>query len=369
MPINEPNSPEINFRQGENFRGKYEKASTYLKEINEMPAVLLNKTQLNKVKQFNGAKGWVGLRRNTVGCLDELFTTKIQNQSFFDEVDILELNNGQKFLDKNKENRHFRSNDVGDLWSWVNSSGDHIYKYAGYSDMNVVTGINYIEAEYVNENRSLISTQTQEINFTRPKIINTIKSSQNENITITYDLENSNYSGNVSDPYMTHIEVHTGSSADYIPSSDSLFQTITPQSSEDIERIHHSATIAPSGNDIENIKLLPYDNLGSGQFIDLSSQIGLVEAIAFNQIIEHSLDENHHDGTTSVSVPFPVKAVDPKITFGISMKNQEVTPSFLNAMIIGEPTERGAEFLLSQAPPHTGYCLTLSIMAGDNTNY
>jgi hypothetical protein len=35
-------------------------------------------------------------------------------------------------------------------------------------------------------------------------------------------------------------------------------------------------------------------------------------------------------------------------------------------MMVGEPEEDSASFVLSQSPPHTGYVMTLNVLAGYN---
>ena len=68
------------------------------------------------------------------------------------------------------------------------------------------------------------------------------------------------------------------------------------------------------------------------------------------------------------NIEFPIKTRSPKITFAISTKNTVDPPSFINAMMVGEPEEDFAQFILSQAPPNTGYFLTLSVLAGDDSD-
>ena len=150
MPIDDPNSDEIIFQSGPNFSQKYEKASTYLREVNQMPAVILTKAQLNKIKEFESVKGWIGLRRKDVGCLEKLFSSKVQND-IFDEIDFDAEGAPSGYLDKDGDQRFFLSNDVGENWAWVNSSGNHIYKYAGSSGYYNQEGQVNIQLEYIDD--------------------------------------------------------------------------------------------------------------------------------------------------------------------------------------------------------------------------
>lgn len=134
LPKGDPNNYEIKFRSGYNFTQSYEQAATYLNQMGEMPAVILNNSQLTKIQSLNAGRGWVGLRRGRVSLLSGLFSDKLNNDAFFNETDftkskttgIQALNTSGK-----TENNALYVNDVGENWSWVNESGSAIYKYAG----------------------------------------------------------------------------------------------------------------------------------------------------------------------------------------------------------------------------------------------
>lgn len=366
MPIDDPNSDEIIFQSGPNFSQKYERASTYLKEVNQMPAVILTKAQLNKIKEFESVKGWIGLRRKDVGCLEKLFSSKVQNDIFFNEIDFDIEGSPSGYLDKDGDQRFFLKNDVGENWAWVNSSGNHVYKYAGDSGYYNETGDVNLRIEYLDDLKQLISTDTQRLKFLRPKLTNIAKGDEGTlAFTLNYEIENSTYSGNVMHPEITKVDFHTGTNQDYTPSEENLFQSYIAANNDDIELIQRGATIFPSGNDLKNIKVIPYDNLGAGEVVDLQEEFGSFDLYSKSQLIVKELDQ----GVSSVNVDFPMKTRSPKITFGISTKNTIDPPSFISAMIVGEPEEQSAEFLLSQPTPHTGYCLTLNVMAGNDSNY
>lgn len=368
MPIDQPNSDEINFRTGPNFSKRYERSSTYLKEVNEMPAVILNKTQLNKVMEFTGVKGWIGLRREDVGCLDSLFSTKVQNEMFFNEVDFDKNKDLSGYLDKDGDNRYFLKNNVGYNWAWVNSSGDSIYKYAGNSGYEDMKSQMVLQTEYIDSNDNLISRDTQRVTFNRPKLLNITKSEETESISLEYEIEDSSYSGNTVHPEINRIDIHTGDVAYYQPDENNIFQTISGSDSPTIEALQHTIQINPEGADLKNVVVIPYDNLGSGFHHVLQEEVGVIPLYANNQILEQNLDQNYSDNTTNVNVEFPIKTRSPKITFAISTKNTVDPPSFINAMMVGEPEEDFAQFILSQAPPNTGYFLTLSVLAGDDSD-
>ncbi len=367
MPIDEPNSNEINFRTGPNFSKEYERSSTYLKEINEMPAVILNKGQLNKIKEFEGVKGWIGLRRQEVGCLEELFSTNLQNNLFFTENDFKSGDAQVEFLDKDGDNRSFLKNDVGEHWSWVNSSGDHIYKYAGNSGYSNMDSIVNLQTEYVGEYKNVISQQTQRISFDRPKLINPVKAAGGAGtLILNYDIEGSTYSGNVVHPDITKIDLYTGETNSYQISDANFYKSIEATGAGELENLQKSFSINLSGQTLRNIKVVPGDNLGTGHHLDLTSEFGVFNIYSSSQIVEKSLDDNHHDGTNTVTVDFPNPTRDPKVNFSISTKNTDDAPVFLNAIMVGEPQEESASFVLSQSPPHTGYVMTLSVLAGYN---
>lgn len=134
MPKDNPNSYDIKYRSGDFFNKSIEEAASYLNEIGEMPAVIINPYQLSVIRNMNTPNGWVGLRRNKVGILDGVFSERFLNNEIFletnfqEEIDrtITTVNS-----DNEQESANISVNDVGDLWCWANSDGSHIYKYAG----------------------------------------------------------------------------------------------------------------------------------------------------------------------------------------------------------------------------------------------
>lgn len=375
LPINDPNSSDIAFRSGPNFSNKYERAATYLKEINEMPAVILNKSQLNKIKNYESVKGWIGLRREDVGCLDNLFSTQLQNDLFFNEVDF-QSGNYSGYLDKDGDRRFFKQNNVGEHWAWVNSSGDHIYKYAGNSGYYNEGGQVTVVTEYINDRKQKISTETQRVDFYRPKMIDVERQGEGEdNLVITYNLENSNYSGNVANPEITQVNVYTGDTADYDLSPDNLFWVSKPvttsgdiASQAGIESLQSTTTIKGVDSTIKNIKVVPADYLGEGSVFNLSENFGDFKVFKTSQVISYDLDPHFEDQTQMIEVNFETPTKNPTVTFGVSTKNKEDPPQFLTAMMVGDPEEDSVTFLLNQAPPLTGYFIDLTVTAGDDSD-
>jgi hypothetical protein len=133
MPKNNPNSHDIRYRPGSNYSQSYEQAAAFLNAQGEMPAVIINPTQLQKLKSLNGGRGWVGLKRNKVSILTGLFSEDFKNQTFFNES-VFETGESRNIstinTSHNTESNRLEVTNIGEHWCWVNS-GSHIYKYAG----------------------------------------------------------------------------------------------------------------------------------------------------------------------------------------------------------------------------------------------
>ena len=175
MPGGNPNSYDIKFRDGVNFSKGYEQAASYLNAIGEMPAVILNNSQLNKIKSLGGKNGWVGLRRKKVALLSGIFSEDYLNQTFFRNTDFVEATeSGISVINTTgavEENKLY-VNDLGDEWGWVNERGTAIFKYAGSgynkireAELSVdvertmdATGY-YLTAQQVNGNAYLLTQQ------------------------------------------------------------------------------------------------------------------------------------------------------------------------------------------------------------------
>lgn len=378
MPIDDPNSNNITFRKGSNFSKEYERASTYLKNINEMPAVILNKSQLNNLKQISGVKGWIGLRRGNVGCLNSLFSTNIQNNMFFNENNFSNEGGKIEYLDQDGDNRDFLSNYVGENWSWVNSSGDHIYKYAGDSGYYNMGSYVNLQTEYVVEGGVSISNEMERLGFDRPKISGLMVVDEAvDTLTIKYKFENSVYSGDINNLDINRMDFHTGENQDYTPDETNLFKSLQPSFSEDnlhgtdrikLDEMQAMVNLGTDGLNLQNVKIIPYDKIGPGEIVDLNDEVGSFSMYVSRVNIEKSLDQNYNDGTDIVDINFEAPIKKPIVSFSVSTKNTEDTPVFLNAMLFGEANEDSVSFILSQPPPSTGYFLNLSVLAGDDSD-
>lgn len=164
MPANDPNSYEINFRDGANFAKSYEQASSYLNAIGEMPAVILNNSQLSKIKSMGRKRGWVGMRRGTVCLLSGLFSENYINQTFFEQTNFttavasgIDVPNPTGGTDHSE----LYATDVGDKWCWVNGSGTAIYKYAGSGYNKIRTSRLSIDAKRRLDNTGYYLTADQ----------------------------------------------------------------------------------------------------------------------------------------------------------------------------------------------------------------
>ena len=158
MPQNDPNCYEINFRSGSNFRGSYEQAATYLSQMGEMPAVIINNSQLSKVRSMGYGKGWIGLRRNKVAILSGLFYDSYTNKTFFKETQFSGVqNSGIQVVNSRgeEENNAVEVSQIGPYWCWVNGSGSDIYKYAGSGYNKIRTSEFSVDATRVlNKNKA-----------------------------------------------------------------------------------------------------------------------------------------------------------------------------------------------------------------------
>ena len=358
MPINQPNSYDIKFRNGINFRGEYEKASSYLKSIGEMPAVILNESQANKLKSYSGAVGWVGLRKGNVGLLDQVFSENSINQNIFKSVDF-ESQTTRIFSYQNKKDEYeeinYVSNDIGENWGWVNSSGSHIYKYIQEDQYNPETYFKFnIEAESTISNDA---TSIERKLFVMPADLSRMSGSiSGDTISIDYTMKDGDS--------VESIELYTGQTSDFIVSEESLAQQYTYEEDSSIDY-----TI-----DIKNppkyIKAEFQDFLGNTETIDINkiyyesqgeNEVDELRFIALSgQDLSISLDDLVGGETRRVEARFPVNhESEAKMEFLIGYSGQTEEPEFLNAMMVGPPTVSGADFILDKVPPEDGYFMDI----------
>ena len=358
MPINDPNSYDIKFRNGINFRGEYEKASSYLNSIGEMPAVILNESQANKLKTYSGAVGWVGLRKGNVGLLDQMFSENSINQNIFKSINFesqtTKVFNYQNKLDQYEEVNYI-SNNIGGNWAWVNSSGSHVYKYIQEDQYNPETYFKFnIEAE------STISNDTTSIErnlFVLPVDLSKISGSINsETLSINYTMKDGDS--------VESINLYTGQTSDFIISEGNLSQQYLYEEDSTIDY-----TI-----DIENppkyIKAEFEDFLGNTETIDInkiyheSQGENEVSELRFTTSLDQHLNISLNDlvggSTRKVEARFPVdRELAPRVEFLIGYSGVTEEPEFISAMMIGSGMLSGADFVLDKVPSEVGYFMNV----------
>lgn len=388
MPANDPNSYDIQYHSGEDFNQSYELSSSYLNSIGRMPAVIVNNSQLNKIKNMNSAGGFVGLRRNNVGLITEVFSEKFSNESFLNNLNIesestrdIESTNSKGGVEYSR----LVVNNVGENWCWTNGDGSHIYKYAGSGyeksrDTFFSTAIKRYDEEIIFESGVSVSAPLVEINDI------TGISGQLE-IIFEYSFEDDFFYKN---PYgieeienynIKSINLYTGSQYDFEISEDNLFKkypennsiraesTInTIQSGVNFKFENHSE--APSF-----FKFMPFDSIGSGIEANVNKIIakkqGLPEDTPINlikddQITIVNLDGMRAAGQNYMTVNFEFEhSQDPVITFGISYEGDASIMSYLGAMIIGHPNRKSASFVFSEVPPQDGFYLYIRSASGE----
>ena len=364
--IDNPNDNNVKFRFGEKFTGKYEMASSYLNQIGEMPAVILNKTQLNHINLNKGAKGWVGLRRKNVGIFKDLFENNSENLSAFQTLNPQQHESGKIFLAKN-QSIEYHNNNVGEDWAWVNSSGTHVYRKLGQNfnrdDSIVVKGMFILK-----ESQKQVGSYSRTHVFQKPKLKNIGASFIDSELTCSYDWERSFFRENSENLDVTFIDLHTGEYSSFAPDENNFCKRFDPNQGLRSYQSYVEEMHGPEGGygrvvyNLDEqfsgyINLVTYDNAGSGVSNSLEEKV--VQLTVQQQTI-YPLDDAHFQNLTSVNVGFDkYHKFNPDVNFNIQYKGEQA-PVFLNGMIIGEPTVSGCEILLSQVPPSTGYLLNIT---------
>lgn len=369
MPVNEPNSYEIEYHTGPRFNQTYEQAASYLNAIGRMPAVILNKSQLQKITSMNSGDGWVGLRRNKVGMLQNVFSEEFINKAFFDGTDFTQETSRpvQSVNSLNQlETSMITINDVGNYWAWVNNSGTHIYKYAGSGYEKVREA--HLSIDIKRERDEQILFTSGHIGEAPPMQFTGLSYEISEGVvTFNYDFTQNYYNNETTnslflDNYnVVAVDLHTGNASDFIADSTNLMQTYDIESSS-IEMIQESIPVdfsaAPSIPSF--FKLRPYDTIGSGVLVNANEELGDIEIkpATKSQVSIVNLDDAYHGNTNCISIDFKFQhLVPPVVTFGLSYTGQSDNMSYLGAMIKGSPTISSVDFILTEVPPDTGYCL------------
>jgi hypothetical protein len=380
MPANDPNSYEIEYHTGPRFNKTYEQAASYLNAIGKMPAVILNQSQLSKIQNMNAGKGWVGLRRKKVGVLKNVFSEEFINQAFFNGTDFTE-EESRSIQAVNSLNQLESSmiviNDVGDHWAWVNSSGTHIYKYAGSGYEKIREANLSIDITRNRDDQVLFNTgytgniKPIELNEITFQLINGVINFEYDFVDNYYDTqpESELYQENYN---IVGLDLFTGYEPNFVANENSFMDRYDIQYNDAIEPsgIIVDTTKMQTGISVDfsqtltkppsYYKMLPYDTVGSGILADANEKAGGIEikpAIR-DQVSILSLDDAKQSNTNCVNLEFKFNHLTPPIvTFGLSYTGAKDTMSYLGAMIKGAPTVSNVEFILTEVPPDTGYCL------------
>lgn len=367
MPKDNPNSYDIKFRSGDRFSRTLEESASYLNEIGEMPAVILNPYQLELIKTMGHGNGWVGLRRNKVGMLSGAFSERFLNDEIFLEVDFQQ--ESQRTIETiNSENEIeygvITSNDVGNHWCWANSNGSHIYKYAGSGYGKVREARLSIDLKNKvrgNTMNSYTATGLSPImEFSGVSI-----STDSQNFESNYTFVDTFYNPQESQGYLannynvTGIYLYGSDQQDFEATENNLLEVYSQEAGDIQNNIMHA--FDGEGNPHKYIKMIPYDTIGSGILhegdfvLTKSSQITILnldEAKDANQNwISGSFDYHHN--------------TEPDLTFGVYYSGDPAGFTNISATVSGSPTTEGAVFFLSSIPSEYGY--TLHINSVDQT--
>lgn len=378
MPKDDPNSYNIKYREGNNFSKSYEQASAYLNSLGEMPAVIVNNSQWERIKSINTGVGWVGLRRNKVSLLSGLFREDFKNQEYFLNTEFgtaqtsgFQTINATGGIEANK----LYVNDVGAHWAWVNGSGNHIYKYAGSGYEKVRTSEISIDVKRNSDNYVITGIKIS-ADAPKPELENLTTGYTGLLVQFNYNLKNVYYSASqnssVSEGSLFYknydimkIALYTGSGSSFEINENNLFSINSPTSAvSGVSGLirYQSAVDYPIGlnqSQPNYFKLAPYDSISSG--IIAETGFAIYPEVA-SQSIAHSLDPQFDASSTVVDVAFPIlsSSSSPKITQTVAYTGT-LGVSYLGSMVGTAPTQSGASFILTSAPPATGYALYIEV--------
>jgi len=370
MPKNNPNSYDIKYRSTSNFTKTYEQAASYLNSIGEMPAVILNPSQLNKLVKINGDIGWVGLRRNNVAVLTGIFTQDFDNQSFFDGTNFdNELSRDLEFINSSGllEMSRLEVNNVGNDWCWTNSSGTHIYKYAG-SGYEKTRSAN-ISFDIIRDIDGRVISSTGHTAEAPPMEISEITAeSGNQTVKFDYKFTNQYFETGSTNYNVVQMNLYGGTGEGFIANNGSLLSThyITDQNDGsnggDLMQGSISYKINQGYSVPEYFKLMPFDTIGSGILANVNELAGQgsITTNSNDQATIISLDGMHFKNSNCIDVEFPFAHQNvPVVTFGLNYTGSNDNVSYLGAMIASEPSKSSVRFVLTNPPPSTGYALNV----------
>ena len=379
MPLDSPNSYNIKYREGANFSKGYEQASAYLNSLGEMPAVVVNNSQWEKIKSINTGVGWIGLRRDKVSLLSGLFSEDFKNQAFFLNTEFgsavtsgFQTINATGGVEENK----LIVNDVGPRWAWVNGSGTHIYKYAGSGYEKVRSSEILLEVKRSSDDYVITGTSVA-AGAPKPELENLaalIPNAEGNTVQFTYNLKDIYYSESNNDALSSgsllsrnydimKMRLYTGSGSSFPIEESNLFSTNSSTSSFDGDLLYQTS-ITYSGDITEAqpnyFKLAPYDSLSSG----IIAETGIDVAIKLeSQSIIKSLDAQFYTPSTTVDVDFPFlsQSNSPNVTQTLAYTGTLGPPTYIGVMLGGPTNASGASFRLTAAPSATGYVLYIEV--------
>ncbi len=360
MPANDPNSYDIKFRSGINFQGEYEKAASFLNTIGEMPAVIINESQANKIKSYQNAIGWIGLRKGKVGILDSLFSENQLNQNIFNTLNFSDQDS-RSFSIENKagqiENLNYISNDIGDQWAWVNSDASHIYKYIEDGQYDSKTYFNItIDAQSTISNDSATIERNL---FVLPIDLSRVEASvDGEQLSVSYEIKEGDG--------VEKIELYTGDNQGFTPSPSNLVSTYEISAEDTDASFQYTVD---KNNPPTFLKANFFDFIDTTDTVDINqiyyetigeNEVGPIYFITSDQATTFSLENLHSLSEKKAEVNFKLNHnTNPDIKYSIQYTGTNVNPEFLNAMILGQPTISGVDFLLDKVPPEPDYLIRI----------
>ena len=387
IPVNNPNSYDIQYHDGVNFQKSYEQGASYLNSIGRMPAVIMNKSQLTKISEISGGIGWLGLRRNKVGVMTSLFSEDFSNQSFLESINIdqeqsrdIQITN----LTGGTESSRLEINDVGEYWCWTNSSGTHIYKYAGSGYEKTREAHLKLDIKRNSDDYLIYTTGFKA--ESRPVEINEMTGiSGGLDIRFRYNFEDHYYEsglqqGDQTNYNLIQANLYTGDTYGFSISDDNLYKSFKEDQPGDttIEALQSGVDFSYN-EDGDNppgfFQILPFDTIGTGVLADVNKIIAEAEGgnpedpiklIQNDQITIVNLDGMRAANQNYIKVKFPFEhEYAPIVTFGIEYDGGDETMSYLGAMVVGKASTKDVSFLFTEIPPSDGYSLYVRSASGN----
>lgn len=359
MPKDNPNSYDIKFRQGEEFSKTLEESASYLNEIGEMPAVILNPYQLELIKNMNQGNGWVGLRRNKVGMLSGVFSERFLNDEVFKEIDFQqESERSIRAVNSESKIEHgtITSNNVGYHWCWTNSNGSHIYKYAG-SGYEKVREAN-LTIDLKNKIRgNIIATYKSTAVSPLMQFSGVSIDTDSQTFQASYSFVDSFYNEEEQQGYLANnynvesIYLYGSEQDEFEISEDNLLQVFNQEEASIQDTISYAYD--GKGDSHKYIKMIPYDVIGSGLIYE--DDFTLTKSQQTNIF---NLDEAKDNNRNYISGSFKYQHNNvPDLTFGVYYSGDPANFTNINTTVSGSPSIDGVVFFLSSVPNEYGYSL------------